>query len=81
MFTAPAWCGPCKNLGRQLDVLKNRLADNLPIVYVDIDKAQELQSQYGIMSVPKVYLFEEGKPVSEVLGRTALQIEKEVASG
>ncbi|QMP84347.1 thioredoxin [Streptomyces phage Coruscant] len=61
--------------------MKNRLADNLPIVYVDIDRAQELQSQYGIMSVPKVYLFEEGKPVSEVLGRTALQIEKEVASG
>jgi thioredoxin-like negative regulator of GroEL len=60
--------------------LKNRLADNLPIVYVDIDKAPEIQSEHAIMSVPKVYLFEEGKPVKEVLSRTVLQIETELAS-
>jgi thioredoxin 1 len=80
VFSAPAWCQPCKALGRQLDVLKNRLDGNLPIVYVDIDKAPSLASQYNVMSVPKMYLFENGKPTKEVTGRTVLQIETELAS-
>lgn len=80
VFSAPAWCAPCRALGRQLDVLKNRLDDNLPIVYVDIDKASEINAIHQVMSVPKVYLFEDGRPKSEVTGRTVIQIERELAS-
>ena len=80
VFTAPGWCQPCKALGKQLDVLKNRLDDNLPIVYVDIDKATAIRDQHTIMSVPKMYIFEECRPVKEIVGRTALQIERELAS-
>jgi thioredoxin 1 len=80
VFSAPAWCAPCRALSRQLDVLKNRLDGNLPIVYVDIDKAEVIKNAHSIMSVPKMYLFENGKPTKEVTGRTVLQIETELAS-
>lgn len=80
VFSAPAWCAPCRALGRQLDVLKNRLGNEMPIVYVDIDQAPAIQSEHAIMSVPKVYVFEGGKPTKEVTGRTVIQIERELAS-
>jgi thioredoxin 1 len=80
VFSAPAWCAPCRALSRQLDVLKNRLGKEMPIVYVDIDKASAIQSEHSIMSVPKVYVFENGKPTKEVTGRTVIQIERELAS-
>lgn len=78
VFSAPAWCKPCLALKRQLDVLATRI--DTPIVYVDIDKAEEIRNQYTIMSVPKVYVFNEGKPVKEISGRAVITIEKELAS-
>ncbi len=35
---------------------------------VDIDEQPELRDQYGIMSIPTLIVFKDGKEVSRVLG-------------
>jgi thioredoxin-like negative regulator of GroEL len=61
----------------------DKLAQKLdyPVVYVDIDKAETtIKEAYGIMSVPQVYEFVDGKPVRTLKGRTIIALERELAT-
>ena len=61
------WCGPCKILA---PIIKKLSTDNpnVKIVEVDVDQAQELASQYGVMSIPTIYIFKKGKAVKQFIG-------------
>mgnify|MGYP001030935771 FL=1 len=58
------WCGPCKML---IPVLE-RLGDSFEIVKVDVDKHFDLAKEYGIMSVPTLIIFKNGKVVKQMIG-------------
>jgi len=58
------WCGPCKML---IPVLE-RLGDSFEIVKVDVDKHFDLAKEYGIMSVPTLIIFKNGKIVKQMIG-------------
>ena len=61
------WCGPCKMMGPVLD----ELAQEMPEVQfrkVNVDEEPELAKQYGIMSIPALKLFKNGKVVNEQVG-------------
>jgi thioredoxin 1 len=55
------WCGPCKMMGPVLEQLKDKMADKVRILKVDVDSNRELASKYNIRSVPTLMLFQEGK--------------------
>jgi thioredoxin 1 len=55
------WCGPCKMMGPVLEQLKDKMADKLKILKVDVDNNRELTSMYNIRSVPTLMLFQDGK--------------------
>lgn len=61
------WCGPCKMLA---PVVEQFSKDNpkVKVVKVDVDTAQELAQQYGVMSIPTVYVFKQGKPTKQMVG-------------
>ena len=61
------WCGPCKMLGPVLEDLENDRED-VKIVKVDIDKCRSLAREYGVMSVPTMFLFKNGSVVSQKTG-------------
>lgn len=61
------WCGPCKMIGPVLEQISNERAD-LKIVKVDVDQNQDLAMRYGVMSIPTLILFKDGKPVAQQLG-------------
>lgn len=51
------WCGPCKMLSPILDELAEEVdPTKVKILKIDIDEAQELAREYGIMSVPTVFV-------------------------
>ena len=58
-FTA-TWCGPCQVLAPILHDLKEDMGDQLSILKIDVDKNQQLASNYRVQGVPSLILFKEG---------------------
>jgi len=63
-----AWCGPCQSLAPILEKLTAEYAGSVKLVKVDTDAEQELASQFGIRSLPTVFLFKDGKIVDQFMG-------------
>ncbi len=61
------WCGPCKMLGPILEELSNQ-RDDVKIVKIDIDENEETPRKFGVMSIPTLILFKDGKEVSKQVG-------------
>ncbi|WP_367754046.1 thioredoxin [Flavobacterium sp. WC2421] len=55
------WCGPCKMLGPILKEVKDDLGDRISIIKIDVDKNQQVASQYQVRGVPTMILFQNGK--------------------
>ena len=55
------WCGPCKMLGPVLKEVKDSLGDRVSIIKIDVDKNQQISSQYQVRGVPTMILFQNGK--------------------
>ncbi len=63
-----AWCGPCRSLAPILEKLTAEYAGSVKLVKVDTDAEQELASQFGIRSLPTVFLFKDGEIVDQFMG-------------
>jgi thioredoxin 1 len=61
------WCGPCRMLGPILDNVAKERAD-IQVVKVDVDSNSELSSEYGIRSIPAVYIFKNGEQINKFVG-------------
>jgi|SRR5574344_1919858 thioredoxin 1 len=57
------WCGPCKMLAPVLEQLQT-----IEVLKVNVDEFEDLASKYGIMSIPSLILFENGKIVHQEVG-------------
>ncbi len=55
------WCGPCQMLAPVLKQVKDHLGDQVAIIKIDVDKNQQLASQYQVRGVPTMMLFHNGK--------------------
>ena len=62
------WCGPCKMIAPVLEEMDAEMSDKVKIVKVDVDENQATASQFGIMSIPTLVLFKDGKPVDKAVG-------------
>ncbi len=63
------WCGPCKMLAPILDEVSEEVdANEIEIVKLDIDQNVKLARQYGVMSVPTVVAFKNGKGILKAVG-------------
>ena len=61
------WCGPCKMLRPILDNIASERSDS-KIVSIDVDEASDLSSKYGIISIPCLILFQDGKEINRSIG-------------
>ena len=66
-FWAP-WCRPCQMLTPVLNELAEEYGDKLTIAKVDIDQYPAIASKYSVMTIPNMFIFKDGKPVSNIVG-------------
>lgn len=62
------WCGPCQMLAPVLETVSEEMTDKAKFFAVDVDEAQDLCNELGIMSVPSVFLFKNGEVISQSTG-------------
>ncbi len=62
------WCGPCKQLTPILEKVVRAAKGKVRLVKIDIDKNPEIAQQLRIQSVPTVYAFVGGQPVTGFAG-------------
>jgi len=62
------WCGPCRMVGPILDEVSGELGEKVKIVKLNVDENPETASKYGIMSIPTLLLFKDGKIASRQVG-------------
>ncbi len=66
-FWAP-WCGPCKQLAPVLEKVVRAAKGKVRLVKINIDENPEIAQQLRIQSVPTVYAFVGGQPVTGFAG-------------
>lgn len=63
-----SWCGPCKMLGPVIEELAGDFKGRAVVGKVNVDENPNLAEQYGIMSIPAVFIFKDGKVVEKMVG-------------
>ena len=66
-FWAP-WCGPCRMVAPVVEEIANELQGKLKVVKINTDENYNVASKYGIMSIPTLGIFKQGKLVDSVIG-------------
>lgn len=62
------WCGPCKIAAPIVDKLAQEYENKVLIGKVDVDDAQDIAQQYGVMSIPTMIVFKNGQEVERKVG-------------
>lgn len=62
------WCGPCRQLGPILEAIDEEMGGDVTIYKMNVDDSPETASQFGIRSIPTMFLFKDGKQVDTKVG-------------
>ena len=67
------WCGPCKMLSPIIDEVSNEVK-NYTFYKLDVDENENIAEEYGIMSIPTLLIFEDGKLKEKIMQIVALLV-------
>ncbi|MBL7150473.1 thioredoxin [Candidatus Microgenomates bacterium] len=74
-----SWCPPCKMLAPIIEELAKELKGEIKVGKLNIDQAREIAGKYGVMSIPTLILFKNGKEEKRIVGlRSKEEILKEI---
>jgi thioredoxin 1 len=62
------WCGPCRMIAPIVEQISGELGDKVRILKMDIDENPATPMSLGIMSIPTVIIFKDGKAAERVVG-------------
>ena len=62
-----SWCGPCRMLSPIVDEVAEERTD-VKVGKVNVDEQPELAGEFGVMSIPTLLVFEQGKLVRQAVG-------------
>ncbi len=62
------WCGPCRMMTPVVEQLAGEYAGKVTIGKLDVDVNQDIAIRYGVMGIPTLGLFRDGKLVDRLVG-------------
>lgn len=63
------WCGPCRMLSPLLERIAESMQDTGVKFYkLNVDESPNTSAQFGIMGIPTVIVFKDGKEVTRLVG-------------
>lgn len=66
------WCGPCKMFAPVFESLSEEMPD-VVFCKINVDESEELAIRFGVMSIPTVIAFKDGKSVAQNVGLAGKQ--------
>jgi thioredoxin 1 len=63
------WCTPCRAIGPALEEIAGSMNGKVKIVKLNVDENPNTATKYGIMSIPTLMLFKNGKLTSRQIGQ------------
>ena len=62
------WCGPCRAIAPAVEELAKEYKGKVKVGKMDIDAHQDTPAKYGVMSIPTLLLFKNGKVADQIVG-------------
>ena len=63
-----SWCGPCRMIAPHVEELAKEYAGKVKIGKVDVDVNSKVATEYGVMSIPTIIFFKNGKVLNQIVG-------------
>lgn len=62
------WCAPCRMIAPIVEEIANEYADKLKVGKLNVDYNPITAMKYGIMSIPTLLLFKDGRVIEQIIG-------------
>jgi len=62
------WCAPCRMVAPVVEELASEYEGKVSFAKLNVDQNPRTASRYGIMSIPTLLIFKDGKPLSNIVG-------------
>jgi thioredoxin 1 len=62
------WCGPCRLMTPVVEQLAGEYLGKVTVGKLDVDANQDLAIRYGVLGIPTLGLFRDGKMVDRLVG-------------
>jgi thioredoxin 1 len=66
------WCGPCRMIAPSLEQLAQEFTGRAVVAKLNIDQNPRTPQKFGIMSIPTLYIFKNGRVVDKIVGAQPL---------
>lgn len=62
------WCGPCRLIAPIVDQIAGEYDGKIKVMKLDVDENQNTAMNFGVMGIPTLILFKDGKAVERITG-------------
>ena len=67
------WCGPCKMLAPTVSEIADEYEGKVKVCKLDVDQVPSVAQRFGVMSIPTLIAFKDGKQIGKEVGVTSCE--------